>query len=316
VSIAILIDHLVHDFGEHRVIDGISLRVRQGEVFGFLGHNGAGKTTTVRLVNGLLTPTSGKVRVLGLHPATQGEKLRRRTGVLTEHPAVDERLTVREQLRFFGALFGVEAKILPKRIAELCERFGLNDRLDERVKTFSKGMRQRLALIRTLLHEPELLFLDEPTSGLDPAAIREVHDLIETLVKEGRHTIFLCTHNLHEAQRLCHRVAILQEGRVLAEGEPRKLATELVAGVTLKLELHRSDLERLATLVEQSEGVSLQRIEGDEAWIQVARREDVPAFLHALIRQGVPLFGASPQVPDLEAVYFSEHEREAKRGKG
>ena len=218
-------------------MDGLSLEVHAGEVFGLLGHNGAGKTTTVRLLNGVLTPYGGKARVLGLDPVKDGLALRHRTGVLTEDPALDERLTARENFSYYADLYGVPRSRVPERVEELLREFGLADRADEPVGGYSKGMKQRLALARALLHEPELLFLDEPTAGLDPVAAREVHGLIRELSRVKGRTVVLCTHNLIEAQRLCHRVAVLERGTLMALGTPEELIRGLDQELQVEVEL-------------------------------------------------------------------------------
>ena len=211
-------------FGEIVAVDDLSLQVRAGEVFGCLGHNGAGKTTTVRLLNGVLQPDRGDARVLGLDPRRDGPALRARTGVVTESASLDARLTARDNLGIYADLFGVPRDEVAPRTEALLARFGLADRADDRVATYSTGMRQRLMLARALLHEPEIMFLDEPTAGLDPVAARQVHELIGRLAREERRTVFLCTHNLVEAQRLCDRVAVLEHGRLAALGTPGELA--------------------------------------------------------------------------------------------
>ncbi|MGD1993184.1 MAG: ABC transporter ATP-binding protein [Anaerolineae bacterium] len=162
-------------------------------MFGFLGHNGAGKTTTVRLLNGVLSPNGGSTRVLGLDPVAEGPALRRRTGVLTETPSLDGRLTARENLTIYAELYGVPSDRVTGRVDELLTFFELIDRADERVEGYSKGMRQRLALSRAMLHSPEILFLDEPTSGLDPVSTHRVHEVITHISREEGRTVFLCT---------------------------------------------------------------------------------------------------------------------------
>lgn len=216
-SPAIAVVGLVRSFGETVAVRDLSLEVQAGEVFGLLGHNGAGKTTTIRLLTGVLRPDAGTMTVLGRSPIADGAAVRARSGVLAESPGFDERLTARENLAFFAELFGLPRSEVPRRIADVLEEFGLADQADERVSAFSKGMKQRLALARCLLHDPELLFLDEPTAGLDPVAAHEVHELIHKLSRRGR-TVFLCTHNLAEAQRLCDRVAVLRRGQLVALG--------------------------------------------------------------------------------------------------
>ena len=159
-------------FGTVQAVDGLSFEVRAGETFGLLGHNGAGKTTTIRLLNGVLGRDAGEAEVLGLDPAIDGVGVRGRTGVLTETPSLDERLSAIENLAFYGRLYGVAGWQLDDRIAALLAAFGLADRGNDRVGGFSRGMKQRLALARTLVHDPDILFLDEPTAALDPVAAR------------------------------------------------------------------------------------------------------------------------------------------------
>jgi ABC-2 type transport system ATP-binding protein len=170
MNTVIAINQLTRCFKETTAVDQLSLEVHAGEIFGFLGHNGAGKTTTVRLLNGVIEPTSGSMRVLGLDPQMDGPKLRSRTGVLTETPSMDERLTAWDNLSIYADLYGVPRADVRNRIHELLTVFDLVDRAQERVAGYSKGMKQRLALARAFLHKPELLFLDEATSGLDPIA--------------------------------------------------------------------------------------------------------------------------------------------------
>ena len=210
------VKNLERTFGDHKALDDLTFSVHSGEVFGLLGPNGAGKTTTVRVLNGILPPSAGGVRVFNLDPATQGESVRRRTGVLTETPALYERLSARENLEFFGTLHELPASELNTRVDEMLGFFELTSRAKDKVETYSKGMKQRLALARALIHRPPLLFLDEPTSGLDPEAAQQVDDLIANLRRTKEQTVILATHNLLEAQRLCDRVAIMNKGKILA----------------------------------------------------------------------------------------------------
>src|SRR5512145_1983593 len=195
----IQISSLSRRFGEKLAVDDLTLDVHAGEIFGFLGHNGAGKTTTVRLLNGVIEPTSGSMCVLGFDPQVDGPALRARTGVLTETPSMDERLTAWDNLSIYADLYGVPSAEVRKRINELLEEFDLADRAQEGVGGYSKGMKQRLALARALLHKPEVLFLDEPTAALDPFATRAVNELVENLARREGCTVFICTHNLVEA---------------------------------------------------------------------------------------------------------------------
>ena len=210
-------------FGKFSAVEGLDLSIGKGEVFGFLGPNGAGKTTTVRMLACLIRPTSGQATVDGLQiddPDDAG-RIRRMIGILTERPGFYENLTALKNLRFYADLYHIDRRKADENIDLLMDRFGMSQWKEAKVGGFSKGMRQKLALIRCLLHDPDVLFLDEPTAGLDPVSARAVRDAIVQLKKEGR-TIFLCTHNLDEAERLCDHVAIVNH-RVLYEGTPEKL---------------------------------------------------------------------------------------------
>jgi ABC-2 type transport system ATP-binding protein len=214
---------LTRRFGAVLAVDRLTLTVHPGEIFGFLGPNGAGKTTTIRMLAGLIGPTSGEATVAACRLGEDDNALRRRVGVLTETPGLYDGLSAEANLAFFAELYGVAE---PAAAVERHLRWlGLWDRRVEPAGTFSKGMRQKLAIARALLHEPQVLFLDEPTSGLDPEAAHLVRDSIAGLRREGR-TIFLCTHNLDEADRLCDRVAVFRQ-RLLAVDAPAALRKQL-----------------------------------------------------------------------------------------
>lgn len=213
---------LTRRYGPRPAVEDLTLEVRPGEVLGLLGPNGAGKTTTVRMLAGLLAPSAGDARVAGHSIVHEPEKVRPRVGVVPENPGFYKRLTVRQNLQFFAALYGVEN---PKRVEETLALVGLSARAREPVATLSKGLRQRLALARALVHDPPVLLLDEPTSGLDPEAAKDVRDLLSELSLAHR-AILLCTHNLAEAERLCHRIAVLKT-RLIALGSPEELKQRL-----------------------------------------------------------------------------------------
>ncbi|HXF61014.1 MAG TPA: ABC transporter ATP-binding protein [Caldilineaceae bacterium] len=297
---------LTRHFGDITAVSDLTLDVQPGEIFGMLGHNGAGKTTTVRLLNGLLEPTAGSLRVLGLDPVAEGPALRRRTGVLTETPSLDERLSATDNLVFYAAMFGVPARERARRVAELLETFGLADRSQERVAGFSKGMKQRLALARALLHNPDLLFLDEPAAGLDPVATRQLHELILRLSREEGKTVFLCTHNLTEAQRLCQRVAVLQQGRLLALGTPAALARQVAPEVQLRIEV---DPEQVAQAAAALAPLHTGEVQREPAALVIAgvTRERIPAVVAALVAAGTRLYRVDYTEASLEDVYFALH---------
>ena len=217
------IDGLTKRFGDVLAVDRLSLRVESGEVFGFLGPNGAGKTTTLRVLSALIGPSSGTAVVAGHTLGEDDANIRRRVGILTESPGMYDRLNAERNLTFFAELY--EVSDVAAQVEKYLRLLGLWDRRHEEVGGFSKGMRQKLAIARALLHEPEVLFLDEPTAGLDPEAARLVRAFISDLKGEGR-TIFMCTHNLDEADRLCDRIAVFNQ-RLLALDTPQALRRQL-----------------------------------------------------------------------------------------
>jgi len=301
---------LTRDFGGLVAVDRVTFEVRRGEVFGFLGHNGAGKTTTVRLLNGVLSPSGGDAVVLGLSPVTEGAVLRGRTGVLTETPALDDRLTGREVLTNAGRLFGVPEGGLSARVEALLAEFDLDTRGADRVATYSKGMRQKLAIARALVHEPELVFLDEPTSGLDPVAQRRIHERVRTLARGGR-TVFLSTHNLGEAQQLCDRVAVLEHGALIALGTPAELAGRSAARSTLEVDVGVDAGEEAVRILAAS-GAAVEAREPGKLLVAGVRRDEIPALTARLVAAGIPLYAVVPEEPSLEDAYFALLTREGE----
>lgn len=295
-------------FGETVAVDQLQLEVEAGEVFGFLGHNGAGKTTTIRMLNGILTPSSGSARVLGLDPMADGPQLRTRTGVLTETPSLDERLTGRDNLTIYADLYRVPKAEVKARVDELLTGFDLYDRAGDKVGGYSKGMKQRLAMARTLLHRPEMLFLDEPTAGLDPVAARQVHEMILSSTRQQGHTVFLCTHNLVEAQRLCDRVGVMEHGKLVALGSPRELARQLVTNLTVEFDVDVGAVPAaLQALARQGFAASAGQ-QGGAALVHGATRDAIPGIVSLLVNAGIGIYGVTPQEPTLEDVYFALHD--------
>jgi len=305
----IQISSLTRRFGEKNAVEQLTLEVQAGEIFGFLGHNGAGKTTTVRLLNGVLEPTSGDARVLGLDPQTEGPALRAKTGVLTETPSLDERLTARDNLSIYADLYDVPRGDVPGRVNSLLSEFELADRADEKVGGYSKGMKQRLALARALLHKPEVLFLDEPTSSLDPVAARHVHSLVENLARREGCTVFLCTHNLVEAQKLCDRVAVMEYGRLVALGTPSDLTRQYVKRLDIDLEVDPVQMESALKVLQQLPNlvIGAPKQEKETITLTLSGREAIPELLSILIQKGLHIYRLAPQEANLEEVYFALH---------
>jgi len=313
MNTVISINQLTRRFKETTAVDNLSLEVYAGEIFGFLGHNGAGKTTTVRLLNGVIEPTSGSVRVLGLDPQVDGPKLRSRTGVLTETPSMDERLTAWDNLSIYADLYGVHRSQVSQRIQELLDEFDLADRAQEKVSGYSKGMKQRLALARAFLHKPELLFLDEATSGLDPIAAHHVNQLIERMARRQNHTVFMCTHNLVDAQKLCDRVAVLEHGRLVALGTPAELTRQYVRRLDVEIEVPQEQIPVTLGVLRSLP----QLVLGEPAQpngslvVTINQWESIPEVLASLVQNHVRVYRVAPQEANLEQVYFTLHnERE------
>lgn len=305
----IRVEHLTRRFGDNVAVNDLSFDVQAGEVFGFLGHNGAGKTTTVRLLNGVLEAHNGLMRILDMDPIDDGPSLRARTGVLTESASVERRLTARDNLLIYADLFGLPREKVPVRVRELLEFFELSDHADEKVETFSTGMRQRLALARTLLHEPEVLFLDEPTAGLDPVAANHVHELIANLSEERGRTVFLCTHNLVEAQRLCDRVAVMEHGKLVAIGTPVELVQQYVRRLDVDIEVApeqaKTALDALSSASSLTQGPP--RHENGNLTLTIPGREAIPDLLDLLVKKGIRVYHIAAHQPSLEDVYFALH---------
>ncbi len=223
----ILAEDLTKHFDDFVAVNGISLDVPAGRVMVVLGPNGAGKTTTVRMLTSILTPTRGRAQVAGFDVVKQAHEVRRVVGVLTEHHGLYGRMNAHEYLEFYGNLYGLNNQEARRRSDGLLEQFGLASAGKKRLGEYSKGMRQKLALVRALLHEPPVLLLDEPTSAMDPESARMVRDAIHTL-RSSERTILLCTHNLLEAEELADQVAIIRAGRIIRTGTPENLKRELL----------------------------------------------------------------------------------------
>jgi ABC-2 type transport system ATP-binding protein len=220
---AIRLDGLARHFGGTRAVDGLTLEVPRGTIFGFLGPNGAGKTTTINLLLGLLAPTAGRAEVLGFDPWRHGDEVRTRTGAVLDETGIYEQLTAEDNLEFYARAWGLSAPERTERIRQVLDRMNLWDRRRERAGGWSRGMQQQLAVGRAMLHRPSLLFLDEPTSGLDVMAAAAVRDELASLPDREGVTIFLTTHNMAEAERLCQLVAVIRGGRIVAVGSPAEL---------------------------------------------------------------------------------------------
>jgi ABC-2 type transport system ATP-binding protein len=290
-------------FGRAWAVRGLTFEVRPGEVLGLLGPNGAGKTTTVRMLTALIAPTEGDASIDGHDVRRDAEAVRARVGVLTETPGLYEKLSARANLEFFGRLHELPADVRAERTQRLLTLFDLWDRRDEPAGTFSKGMKQKLAIARALLHEPAVLFLDEPTAALDPEAAFIVRDAISRLRAAGR-TIVLATHNLDEADRLCDRIAFVRGG-LLRIDSPARLRGDVAGGRGVEIGLAEPATEPLLAAARALSGV--HDVASRDGRLSVALddpRAETPALVRALVAAGAGIVEVRERAASLEDVYF------------
>jgi ABC-2 type transport system ATP-binding protein len=302
---AIELRDVTRRFGALTAVDGVTLDVGDGEIVGLLGHNGAGKTTMIRVINGLLSPDIGQVRVLGVDPTVEGQVVRRSTGVLTEYPALDEFLTTVENLEVYAAVNGIPRDVANARIGSLLGRLGLAAKRDEPARGLSAGLKQRVALARALVHDPQVLLLDEPTTNMDPVAARGVRDLIVESARERGRTVLLSTHNLAEAEQLCDRVAIMRFGRLLTMGSPAELRRSL--GTTAGVRIETAD-GNTAGVVAAVNGTA-DAVTLDAHTVEVTGSVEIPSLVARLVADGVAIRRVEPIEPTLEDLYVGLHER-------
>jgi len=291
---------LTRIFGELVAVDHLDLEVAEGEVFGFLGPNGAGKTTTVRMLAALIAPSAGRATVAGYRLGQDNQKIRQVVGVLPETPGLYGRLSAYRNLEFFARLYGVRRPA--RQIERYLRMLGLWERRSEPVGRFSKGMCQKVAIARALLHEPKVLFLDEPTAGLDPEAAKLVRDFIAELAEEHRRTIFLCTHNLAEAERLCDRIGLIKQ-KLVAVGTPEELKDELYGRRTV---VHLRELPPELELAVR-ELPFVKGLEADGNRLIVSLRdpeEDNPRLIKRLVELGGEVLWVRELEHTLEEVYL------------
>jgi ABC-2 type transport system ATP-binding protein len=313
-ALAIETEALSRKFDDLLAVDAIDLEVREGEVFGFLGPNGAGKTTTVRMLSTLIAPSAGSARINGFEVGVDDQRIRASIGILTETPGVYPRLTAADNLAFFAKLQGVDD--VGGQVRKYLSMLDLWDRRDDLAGSFSKGMRQKLAIARALIHEPRLLFLDEPTAALDPSAAKVVRDFIEALRGEGR-TIFLCTHNLDEADRLCDRIAVFKR-RLLRVATPEELRRGLYGrSVVVRLREVTDDVVAAVAALEPVGDVT--RLDGGRLRVAIEDPErDNPALVRALVAAGAEVCFVEEEAHSLEEVYLDvvSQARDSRAGGG
>ncbi|MGH2785602.1 MAG: ATP-binding cassette domain-containing protein [Actinomycetota bacterium] len=290
------IEGVARSFGRVLALAELSMVVPRGTVAVLLGPNGAGKTTAVRLITGALRPHKGTIRVFGADPEQAGQSVRARCGVVAAKPALYDRLTGRDNLKYAAELYGVPNA----RIDETAATFGISNALDLRVGGYSTGMKSRLALARAVLHEPDLLLLDEPTAGLDPEAARAVLAHIDYMAETGK-TVVMCTHLLLEAEGIADQVVIMDRGRSVVAGSPADLANRYWPPTVV---LDAEDREQLFAKIERMEGIVAMQRNG-HALIELDELKRVPDLVKALTKAGVRLTRVEPVTPSLEELYFA-----------
>jgi len=306
---AVWMENLVKRFGDFVAVDKVSMSIKRGEIFGFLGPNGAGKSTVIRILCGLLAPTSGRATVGGRDVATQAEEIRRNIGYMSQKFSLYDDLTVEENIEFFGGMYGISPKKLAARRDYVLKMASLEDRRTSMTRLLSGGWKQRLALGCAILHEPPVLFLDEPTSGVDPVARRSFWDLIYQLSVAG-HTIFVTTHYMDEAE-YCHRIALMYGGRVIALGSPEELKESFGVGHLLMLET--SNLLGAMTVLQGRPEILDVAVFGSGLHVKVENAETAEAHIRATLESAsIRVDTLEPILPTMEDVFVSLIEREEK----
>jgi ABC-2 type transport system ATP-binding protein len=298
----IVTQDLAKQFDDFWAVDGIDLHVKAGQVLALLGPNGAGKTTTVRMLTSILRPTRGQARIAGYDVVQEPARVRAAVGVLTEQHGLYGRMPAGEYLDFFGQIYGMDAKTRRTRANKLLEDFGLNDYQARRISEYSKGMRQKLALARAMIHNPPVLLLDEPTSAMDPESAHLVRNAIREL-KSASRAIIICTHNLAEAEELADQIAIIRKGRIIAGGSPNELKQSYLGPAVFEVRLGRplngSQIPLPASINLCEQGVDWLRYQ------TASPLEANPAVLNSLLGQGLPVVGLYELPRSLEQVYMN-----------
>lgn len=301
-------ENLTCEFTAIRAVDQLTLEIPAGIVFGFLGPNGAGKTTTIRLLLGLLHPQSGRAEVLGLDTRRQAEAIREQTGALLEHSGLYERLTAEDNLEFYGRVWRLSKAARQTRIKELLTNLGLWERRQESAANWSRGMKQKLAVARTLLHRPRLIFLDEPSAGLDPIAAAALRNDLAALVAREGVTVFLTTHNLAEAEKLCQRVGVIQQGKLIALGHPDTLRAK--SGAARTEIIGRGFTETILTALRTRPEVAAAELSNGRLILQLNGESDTAPLIKLLVSSGAEIEEVRKGDASLEEAFLKLVEEE------
>jgi ABC-2 type transport system ATP-binding protein len=294
-------ENLTKHFADFVAVQGINLDVPAGQVLALLGPNGAGKTTTVRMLTSVLRPTRGSAKIAGYDVVQEAEKVRASVGVLTEHHGLYARMNADEYLTFYGRLYRMPDPVIEQRKSELLEQFGLSDARKKKLGEYSKGMRQKLALVRALLHNPPVLLLDEPTSAMDPESARIVRDAILALRSDQR-AVILCTHNLAEAEQLADQIAIIRRGRIILNDVPERLKRVLLGPEEYEVVMRNGAVITAEIL---PHGVTLSRQENGRFVFQIDQPQaTIPVLLKSLLDHNLPVLSCAPVPRSLEEAYL------------
>jgi linearmycin/streptolysin S transport system ATP-binding protein len=306
----IRVEKLRKAYGQNTAVDGISFEAQPGQIFGLLGPNGAGKTTTISIISGLIEPGSGSVLVDGRPIGPSAAAVKEVMGVVPQEVALYDDLTARENLAFWGSLYGLGGTDLKTRVGTMLDRIGLTERADDRVKAYSGGMKRRLNLAVGLLHSPRVVLLDEPTVGVDPQARISILEVIHEVARAGS-TVLYTTHYLQEAEELCDRIAIMDHGRLLAEGSVAELKRMVGEGDVLTLR-GRFSAEELRRCLEGAPDVRIVSLEDDHAMLSISGGRGVPDVLQGIFGSGAAIEEIAVRAPSLEQVFLKLTGRELR----
>jgi ABC-2 type transport system ATP-binding protein len=296
------IDHLSKTYDTIKAVDDISFEVKEGEIFGFLGPNGAGKTTTISMIAGLLKPDSGKIRINSLDLDGDLKKIKRLMGVVPQEMAFYEELTAKENLLFWGKLYGVRRKELDERVQYYLDKTGLLGRENDALKKYSGGMKRRINLIIGLIHEPRLLLLDEPTIGIDIQTKLNIYEIIKEASSNGT-TILYTTHNLQEAEELCHRIAIIDLGKILALGTLDELI-QIVGEKDIVIISGKFSIDKARTIISEFQQATVLSIEEGKLVLSLEASKNISTLLEEFFKKGITIDDVSIKQPNLESVFL------------
>jgi ABC-2 type transport system ATP-binding protein len=302
-DVAIRMTHLTRYFKNVRAVDDLTMDVPAGVVFGFLGPNGSGKTTTINLLLGLLEPTMGSAEVLGFDTRAQADDVRKGTGALLEFSGLYERLSAADNLEFYGRVWKMPSRERKERAKELLSHIGLWDRRNEKVGKWSRGMKQKLAVTRAIFHRPALVFLDEPTAGLDPVAAATLHQDIASLASWEQVSVFLTTHNLAEAEKLCSKVGVINRGKLIAIGRPDELRSK--AGKPRIEVVGRGFDDAMIASLRSRQGVTAVQLERDRLVIDLGDEGSTSDIVQLIVRAGGEIEEVHKEKPSLEDAFLS-----------